>query len=165
MKGIVRFAVVGGLAVCLAGALALAAGAEKAKVSDLVGAIAAKHGMKVADLSSKLQARGLKLKLDDTLTHQTAAELLQEFGVLVRASQGSREVSASEVGRFAPLVAVSVFTAGDNDDGNGDGSGDGDGREAGEVVNRGRKTRKSGALPNSNADVNAFESLREDPRD
>jgi hypothetical protein len=156
----VKFAVVGGLAVCLAGALALAAGADKAgkaKVGDLVGAIAAKNGMKAADLKAKLEARGLKLRFEDTLTHQTAAELLQEFGVSVRASQGSREVDSSEMGRFSSLIAVSRVTAED--------IGGGDGRDEGEVVNRGRKTRAGGNSPNSNADVNAFETLREDPRD
>lgn len=162
MKGIVRIAVVGGLAVCLASAMALAAGAEKAKVGDLVGAIATKHGMKAADVTSKLEAKGLKLKLDETLTHQMAADVLQEFGVLVRASQGAKEVSSTDLGKMAPLVSISRM-ADDNDDGNGDG--EGDGREEGEVVNRGRKTRASGRLPNSNADINAFESLREDPRD
>lgn len=165
MKRMVRFALVGGLAVCLVGAVALAAGNDRAKVSDLVSAIAAKHGMKAAEVARILEARqGRKLDLDATLDQGTAASLLNDLGLSgLKASRGSAPMSISDINSLGSLIAVARLSGEDNDDGDGDG--DGDGRESGEVVNRGRKTRPKGQTPNSNADVNAFESLRDDPRD
>jgi hypothetical protein len=156
---------VGGLTVGLAGAVALAAGNDKARVSDLVGAIAAKHGVKAAEVVRVLEARqGRKLDLDAFLDQGTAASLLNDLGLSgLKSSRGGAPMSMSDINALGSLISVARLSAEDNNDGDGDG--DGDGRESGEVVNRGRKVRPKGQTPNSNADVNAFESLRDDPRD
>jgi hypothetical protein len=159
MKRIARFALVGGLTVCLVGAVALAAGNDKAKVSDLVGAIAAKHGVKTSEVVRVLETRqGRKLDLDATLDQGTAAGLLNDLGLSgIKASRGSSPMSISDINALGSLIAVARLSAQDN--------GGGDGHDDGEANNRGRKTRPKGQTPNSNADINAFESLRDDPRD
>jgi len=156
MKRIMTFAVAGAVAICCAAALAVAADSGKAKVGDLVGAIAAKKGVSTAQVQNTLETKsGRKLNLDATLDQSLAASLLSDLGVPLSASRKS-EMTVSDVNRLGSLLTFTRVSAEDTG---------GDGREPGEVVNKGRKTRSSGNSPNSNADVNAFESLREDPRD
>lgn len=157
MRGITKFAVVGALAVCMTGAAALAAGSGKATVGDLVKAIAAKKGVSVVTVQGTLEAKsGRRINLDATLDQGLAASLLADLGVPVQASRHS-EMTMEDVNKLGSLLTLARVSAEDSDGG--------DGRDGDEVVNRGRKTRPKGQTPNSNADVNAFESLDEDSRD
>ena len=161
MRGITKFAVVGALAVCMTGAAALAAGSGKATVGDLVKAIATKKGVSVVTVQGTLEAKsGRRINLDATLDQGLAASLLADLGVPVQASRRS-EMTMEDVNKLGSLLTLARVSA---EDGDGDDDG-GDGRDGGEVVNRGRKTRPFGQTPNSNADINAFESLDEDQRD
>lgn len=162
MKRIARFAVVGGLAVCMAGAVALAAGSEKAKVSNLVNAIAAKKGVTAAQVLSILETKsGRRLDLNATLDQGLAASILSDLGVPLQSSRPRDEMSVSDVNRAATLFTVARLSAEDNGD---DGENPcADGRDNLEVCNRGR-ARPAQARIASPADPNAFGTLRDDPR-
>lgn len=164
MTRIARFAVVGALAVSAAVALALAAGSEKAKVGDLVSAIAAKKGVSTTQVRTQLESRGRKLDLNATLDQSLAASILSDLGVPLQASRRT-DMSVADVSRLGSLFSMTRVSAEDNGDGDGEVSPCDDERDPGQVCNRGRKTRAGGNSPNSNADINAFETLRDDPRE
>ncbi len=163
MRRIARFAVAGALAVCVAGALALAAGNDQprqARVADLAKVIAAAKNLSVKQVADFLAMKGFDANA--LLTERLAADAFGALGVTnLRASQ-NRAITEDQLGTLRSLAAlVQPRTFGASDTSIGD---SGDGREPGELVNQGKKTRPKGQTPNSNADVNAFGSLRDDPR-
>jgi hypothetical protein len=144
----------------VAGALALAAGNDQprqARVADLAKVIAAAKNLSVKQVTDFLAMKGFDANAP--LTERLAADAFGALGVTnLRASQ-NRAITEDQLGTLRSLAAlVQPRTFGASD------TSSGDGREPGEVVNVGKKTRPKGQTPNSNADVNAFGSLRDDPR-
>ena len=161
MSRITKLALTGALALCLSGLLAVAANsapaAEKApaKVQDLVKAIATAKKMNPAEVETFLRNGGLKFDLNSDLRGDLAASMLAQLGLNVR-STGDMLVSDSQVSRLGMVASYGSFTLNAEDECD---------ASLGQVCNRGKKLRKGGNQPNSNANVNAFESLRDDPRD
>lgn len=160
MTVVSRVAVACGVVALVASGAVQASGADSATVGDLVRAVAARHGVPASQVKSALEAKGRRIADEDALTREWAARILSDLGVPLTAGRDAR-LSASDLSRLGPVIALTrVAQAEDNSSGPDDRSG----RQPGEVVNQGRKTRAGGRLPDSNADVNAFETLRDDAR-
>ena len=162
---IASFALTGALALCVSGVLAVAADSapavEKApaKVQDLVKAIATTKKMDPKEVESFFRKGGLDFDLNSELRGEVAASMLQRLGFNI-SSSSDMLMSSSDVSRMAMVASYGRFSASSEDqvDGGGDPQDD-------EANNRGRKTRAGGNSPNSNANVNAFFSISDDPRD
>lgn len=148
MRRFVGTALIGGLILMLGGVPSLAADSPQATVSDFINLIAASKKMKVEEVESFLAARGVSLESRALLTERIAADLFGSLGVRVSAS-GDRAIRSDQLNRLRPLASFVTLEANAGTD---------------EVRNRGIKVRAGGRQPNSNANVNAFETLREDPR-
>ena len=166
MRRIASFALTGALALCVSGVLAVAADSapavEKApaKVQDLVKAIATTKKMDPKEVESFFRKGGLDFDLNSDLRGEIAASILQRLGFNVSAGSDTF-LSPSDVSKMAMVIAsFGQFSASTEDqvDGGGDPQDD-------EANNRGRKRRPQGSTPNSNANVNAFFSISDDPRD
>jgi len=128
----------------------LAAGeAPQATVGDLVKLIATSKKLKVEDVEKFVAASGFSVSPGTALTERIAADLFGALGVAVKAS-GDRGIGADRIGRLGALASFVRIEA--------------NGSSSDDPNNQGMKTRKGGNEPNSNADVNAFKSMREDPR-
>lgn len=166
MRRIVSFALTGALALCVGGVLAVAADSapavEKApaKVQDLVKAIATTKKMDPREVESFFRKGGLDFDLNSELRGEVAASMLQRLGFNISAG-ADMLMSSSDVSRLAMVASYGRFSANTDDDPS---ESDCD-AAGGEVCNRGRKTRAGGNQPNSNANINAFESISDDPRD
>ncbi len=150
MKRLVGTALIGGLILMLGGMSSLAADSSQATVSDFIKLIAASKKIQVEEVESFLAARGVSLESRALLTQRIAADLFGSLGVRVTAS-GDRVIRSDQLSRLRPLASFVTLQANA-------------GAGTDEVRNRGIKVRAGGRQPNSNANVNAFESLREDPR-
>ncbi len=150
MRRFVGTALIGGLILMLGGVPLLAADSPQATVGDFIKLIAASKKMKVEAVESFLAAQGVSLESRSLLTERIAADLFGSLGIRVSASR-DRAIRSDQLNRLRLLASYVTLEANA-------------GAGTDEVRNQGRKTRAGGRQPNSNANVNAFESLREDPR-
>ncbi len=112
------------------------------------------------EVESFFRKGGLDFDLNSELRGEVAASMLQRLGFNISASSDML-MSSSDVSRIAMVASFGQFSASGHDDPSEEGCDDGEG----EACNRGfpRIVRKG--TPNSNANVNAFSSISDDPRD
>lgn len=167
MRRIVSFALMGALALCVGGVVAVAADSapavEKApaKVQDLVKAIATTKRMDPREVESFFRKGGLDFDMNSELRGEVAANFLRQLGFKISALGADSLLSSSDVSTVSSFASFGQFSASADDDPSEDLCDAG----GGEVCNRGVKKRPQGSSPNSNANVNAFFSIGDDPRD
>ncbi|MEE9219901.1 MAG: hypothetical protein V3U98_12615 [Acidobacteriota bacterium] len=132
-----------------------------AKVQDLVKAIATAKKMNPSDVERFLRNGGARLDLNSELRGELAADLLGRLNINVT-SKSDFVLTLAQVGRLASIAAYGTFSAAGHENGEPHDDGRSDPDVAG---NKGRKTRAGGNQPNSNANINAFESISDDPRE
>ncbi|MEE9219902.1 MAG: hypothetical protein V3U98_12620 [Acidobacteriota bacterium] len=161
MKRFVRGMLALSLVGLLGGAFVWASDTGQATVGDLVDAIATAKKVGRRDVESFLTSRGVRLDTEALLSEQLAAELFRGLGLNIVGLQDrplQRPQADRLAARLAPVISIGSIAAEDALGGSGS-----SGHGTDEVRNRGVKARRGGRLPNSNANVNAFESIREDP--
>lgn len=101
-----KFAAAGALALSLAAEAPQAAESAKARVGDLVNAIADRHGVPADQVLGALKASRRRIELNRALTQGIAADVLSDLGVKMTASNGRREMTEEDLVRLRSAIAL-----------------------------------------------------------